>query len=94
MQIIHKYAKYSIKVCFLHIEQAFREFLVSPALISNLNGHKSVGLSYAKCKILTYFCDVIHICSFHLLSDRVSREVSIYDSNSGFHVFGDLDFEL
>ena len=27
-------------------EQAFREFLVSPALISNLNGHKSVTISH------------------------------------------------
>ena len=42
-------------------QQAFREFLVSTALISNLNIHKSVGLSHVKFKILTYFCDVIHL---------------------------------
>ena len=30
-----------------------REFLVSPALISNFNVHKSVGLSHVKSKILT-----------------------------------------
>ena len=45
-----------------HMQQAFREFLVSLALISNLNGHKSVELSHAKCKILTYFM-MSFICS-------------------------------
>ena len=45
----------------MHMEQAFREFIVSTALISNLNVHKSVELSHIKCKILTYFCDVIHL---------------------------------
>ena len=40
-------------------KQAFREFLVSLALISNLNGHKSVELSHVKCKILFY--DVIYL---------------------------------
>ena len=48
-------------------QQAFREFLVSPALISNT----SAGLSHVKCKILTYFCDVIHlfalVFSFYLI---------------------------
>ena len=29
-------------------KQAFREFLVSPALVSNLNVHKGVGLSHVK----------------------------------------------
>ena len=43
-------------------QQAFREFLVSLALISNLNGHKSVELSHVKCKILTYFM-MSFICS-------------------------------
>ena len=47
---------------FLIPEQAFREFLVSLALISNLNGHKSVALSHVKCKILTYFI-MSFICS-------------------------------
>ena len=42
--------------------QAFREFIVSLALISNLNGHKSVELSHVKCKILTY-CMISFICS-------------------------------
>ena len=38
------------------IRQAFRDFLVSPALNSNLNVHKSVlGLFHVRCKILTYF---------------------------------------
>ena len=36
-------------------QQAFREFLVSPAFISTLNVRKHVGLSHDKCKILTYF---------------------------------------
>ena len=31
------------------VKGAFREFLVSPALISNLNVHKSVGHSHVKC---------------------------------------------
>ena len=44
------------------MQQAFREFLVSLALISNLNGHKSVELSHVKCKILTYFM-MSFICS-------------------------------
>ena len=52
---------YIITVKGKHIQQAFREFLVSPALISKLNGHKSVGLAHVKSKILTYFCDVIHL---------------------------------
>ena len=56
---------------FLHMEpsilrlitqQAFREFLVSLAHISNLNSHKSVELSHVKCKILTYFM-MSFICS-------------------------------
>ena len=52
--------------------------LVSHALISNLNIHKSVGLSHVKCKILTYFCVTSFICSLYfILSDRVSREVSM-----------------
>ena len=55
-------------------KQAFMEFLVSPALISNLNVHKSVGLSHVKCKILTYLFVTSFIGS--LSSDRVFREVS------------------
>ena len=39
----------------VQLKQAFREFLVSLALISNLNGHKSVELSHVKCKILTFY---------------------------------------
>ena len=60
----------------LNVKQAFREFLVSLALISNLNGHKSVELSHVKCKILTYFM-MSFICSLYFLSDRVSREMSM-----------------
>ena len=37
----------------LNHQQAFREFLFSRALTSNLNVHKSVGLSHVKFKILT-----------------------------------------
>ena len=39
-------------------KQAFREFLVSPALISNLNVHKSVGFSHVKCQILPYSLEI------------------------------------
>ena len=45
-------------------QQAFREFLVSPAFISNLNVHKGVRLSHVKC-----------IISVQFLSDRVSRDL-------------------
>ena len=44
-----------------NVKQAFREFQVSPALISNLNVDKGVGLSHVKCKIMTSFCDVIYL---------------------------------
>ena len=47
---------------WISMYQAFREFLVSLALISKLNGHKSVELSHVKCKILTYFM-MSFICS-------------------------------
>ena len=50
------------KLIKIILKQAFREFLVSLALISNLNGHKSVELSHVKCKILTYFM-MSFICS-------------------------------
>ena len=43
-----------------NIQQAFREFIVSLALISNLNGHKSVELSHVKCKILTSRIDILY----------------------------------
>ena len=42
-------------VCIQQFVTSIQEFLVSLALISNLNGHKSVKLSHVKCKILTYF---------------------------------------
>ena len=62
-----------------NMQQAFREFLVSPTLISNLKVHKSVGLSHVKCKILTSFLlrhSSVHF-SFYLIGLRVSRDVSI-----------------
>ena len=60
-------------------QQAFREILVSPALISNLNVHKNMGLSHVKCKILTYLCYVIHL--FTLVSREVSMKQKIGSVN-------------
>ena len=51
------YTLVGIKKKTIQYKEAFREFLVSPALISNLNVHKSAGLSHVECKILTYICE-------------------------------------
>ena len=45
--------------------------LVSPALISNLNVHNSVGLPHVNCKLTYFLCDGIHLFaldfSFYLI---------------------------
>ena len=56
-------------------EQASREFLVSPAHINNLNVHTSVGLSHVKCKILTYFCDVIHLFTLVCIWQGIPKDI-------------------
>ena len=70
---------------YLH-EQAFRVFLVSPALFSKLNVHNSVGLSHVKCKILTYFvCDVIHLFALVFRYDLIGYpERCLWKKNEKF----------
>ena len=50
----------------LQRRQPFREFLVSPALISKLNVHKRIGLSHVKCKknVTSFICSL----SFYLIT--------------------------
>ena len=47
--------KFPLNGYYLIRIQAFSEFQVSPALITNFNAQKSIELSNVKCKILTYF---------------------------------------
>ena len=48
---------------------SFNEFLVSPALISNLNIHKSVGLSHVKCICFWfYWMFYVHLSAHSLLA--------------------------
>ena len=52
------------------MEQAFREFLVLPALISNLTVHKSVGL--------TIIIDYMRICLCEILAVDVLVQVTMF----------------
>ena len=65
MRICHSFNPNTLFIIYQMLsfsKQAFREFIVSLALINNLKGHKSVELSHDKCKILTYFVKSF-ICS-------------------------------
>ena len=57
----------------LQRRQAFREFLVSPAHISNLNVHKAQCIGILNAKYLVFVTSFI--CSLLLFSGSISREI-------------------